>query len=799
MPLVAKDIKYIAIQGAGGKGASYLGVLSALERLEILPFDKSNKNETSNQLKGISGTSAGSITAVMLALGYTAEEIDSIAIQKAWFQKVLNEAYYKGRYRAYKKTKKDDDEIMGFYKEKSKGKGQKVNFKDKMTLSSSYVRFSDKSLVSLSPIDTISGKSSNKYLFHYFISIVMNNIKEFIEDIETSDIKRRINPFAMNMMREAGLELSRRLSHIADMVEALGVDRPNFFEDMAQDLKKEPNNDVEALWQFIIILIVEYIILPKIAQFLANLGEDQKNGCSKSEYNVRKSQEHWDMFKIYLKLYMGVNVGKNGFNIARLSVNFIDNFIDKIDTVLAFDFKDKQGAIQIEPVTAFFELFTTIGEVSLLLSKENKNYILMQGLKTLVAPVNALLNDGGILGGARARYVFSTFIYFAVEVQYVKDGTNYKPSDFKKREKEGNAIRITKNKTIVNILDKGKLEKYTIDEINNAREYLHIKEKAEGDTDKLIKHFGVSTKVEAEWLFRELRVKVNTITQQGSSAVDRARIICLKEDLLYIEEHFTFEKHKELFGIDLVICAANLTSKTSTYFNHTLTPDFPVGEACALSMSIPGLWKPIAVKYAPSPGKGRKEDGKETTDYEFYRKNYEGWFVDGGIYENLPLHAFNGYEEDTPKIYYTPQELADSIKYFPEKKVFGISYQSSHCLYKEEGNTETEITDKEVDKISMFNFGQKGFLSIFGDILGGLFGYSSKLRAINKDQKYSNCIIKANSGYLGMLDFNIPNHKKNEFCENIVETEKETLAMFGESMNSTQESDKKTKCKKSSK
>jgi predicted acylesterase/phospholipase RssA len=67
------DVAYLALEGGGGKGVTYLGAIRALERMEILPIDIRRPGE--NQIIGISGASAGAITALLLSLGLNSRRI----------------------------------------------------------------------------------------------------------------------------------------------------------------------------------------------------------------------------------------------------------------------------------------------------------------------------------------------------------------------------------------------------------------------------------------------------------------------------------------------------------------------------------------------------------------------------------------------------------------------------------------------------------------------------------------------------------------------------------------------------
>jgi predicted acylesterase/phospholipase RssA len=62
--LAASDIRYLAMEGGGGKGFAFLGALQVLEKLKVL-----------DQIEGYAGASAGAITAFMMSIGYTPAEL----------------------------------------------------------------------------------------------------------------------------------------------------------------------------------------------------------------------------------------------------------------------------------------------------------------------------------------------------------------------------------------------------------------------------------------------------------------------------------------------------------------------------------------------------------------------------------------------------------------------------------------------------------------------------------------------------------------------------------------------------
>jgi NTE family protein len=77
------DVHYLALEGGGGKGVTYLGAVRALENLGVLPIDLDRRGE--NQIRGISGASAGAITAMFLAMGFNSTELEQVLSNSSTF------------------------------------------------------------------------------------------------------------------------------------------------------------------------------------------------------------------------------------------------------------------------------------------------------------------------------------------------------------------------------------------------------------------------------------------------------------------------------------------------------------------------------------------------------------------------------------------------------------------------------------------------------------------------------------------------------------------------------------------
>lgn len=85
----------------------------------------------------------------------------------------------------------------------------------------------------------------------------------------------------------------------------------------------------------------------------------------------------------------------------------------------------------------------------------------------------------------------------------------------------------------------------------------------------------------------------------------------------------TFEEHYNYFHKELVITGSNLTTGKTVFFSAKETPKFPVADAVRISMSLPFIFKPYVIqekKYGYPPC---------------------GLYVDGGVFNNSPLHAFD--------------------------------------------------------------------------------------------------------------------------------------------------------------
>lgn len=111
-----KDLKYISLEGGGGKGAVYLGAIKALEKtfekhkaeFDLVGEKKSILDYHLNapytragypKIEGISGSSAGAITALPLALGLSSSDIETVLKGYEFEKEFMSSSLHEGKYR----------------------------------------------------------------------------------------------------------------------------------------------------------------------------------------------------------------------------------------------------------------------------------------------------------------------------------------------------------------------------------------------------------------------------------------------------------------------------------------------------------------------------------------------------------------------------------------------------------------------------------------------------------------------------------------------------------------------------
>ena len=182
-------------------------------------------------------------------------------------------------------------------------------------------------------------------------------------------------------------------------------------------------------------------------------------------------------------------------------------------------------------------------------------------------------------------------------------------------------------------------------------------------------------------------------------------------------KNVTFKQHSEHKGFKkLVVTGTNLTTGKTVLFSADETPDFPVADAVRISMSLPFIFKPYVI--------------------DERRKGFPpcGVYVDGGVFNNSPLHAFDD------EIWEAQEEAQRNSFSLPLSKAIGLrlTYEKPYTL---------PVRD------SLLNFFYPFLWTI---ALNGIFGTGESQVLRREENRY----ILLDNHPLWLLGFNPPKDDK---------------------------------------
>ncbi|QCO54680.1 hypothetical protein EOK75_02015 [Pseudorhodobacter turbinis] len=796
-------IKYIAIQGAAGKGAAYIGALQALETLGILAFDTNEKaSRNFSQLKGIAGTSAGSITAVMLSLGYTAAETNEMVIEDPLFALAFGEKPQAERYRAVHGAGDDASLEVGFLS----GRKLRKSFNDRTvsrqdllqdpyTISSRILKsFSTKSpelkdlrsLVHKHQKDIIGnawgilgGAIGSGVLKSLPDPVVLGNIADALYDdlySEYNEYRSLVKTLESWGKKQDGsthalgefagfLVMLPILSQFTDFIDGLFKSWKDARD--TGDLSGGKTLGVAAV-TMACLLVVSYLL----TQFFNHMEDDDNDRCSPENQIKRQMRASWELKKTLIRVIWQSNV-PNVPIITPLFRNIMK--LDELSPTKPVKTFNKSRELVTAQGKLLKELAGIIDEIltwspDALAARVGKEIPMFVG--ALVKPVQIMMSEGGLFDGARVRYIIARLIYEKVRVHPHYHGTN-KHKFSRRGEPLTSALQ---NETVQAFGPDENVKRLTPknrkniqDKVNTAeKELIRLEALPEADPQALAE------------LNAELAALLGEMTREPKStpypASARGRLDALHTllDIESIRDHFdiiqteySFERHKALFPHHLVLSAANISIGEGCYFNASLTPDFPIVDALGMSMSIPGIWRPVAVKYRPANGAGRQLPNEQGQDKNFYDRNYFGWFVDGGVFENLPLFAFNGYQtpkgrEIDPHLQTPLEATIQNLDGFPEGQILGISNSGSKCVVVDDGDgpkpalKSGKVRQQDAMRLpnpqGHFKTNKISFGAVLGSTFEGIFGDAFKLRGYEAEP-YQSHILPVDYGFMGALEF----------------------------------------------
>jgi predicted acylesterase/phospholipase RssA len=203
--------------------------------------------------------------------------------------------------------------------------------------------------------------------------------------------------------------------------------------------------------------------------------------------------------------------------------------------------------------------------------------------------------------------------------------------------------------------------------------------------------------------------------------------------------NITFKEYYAVTGIDLVVTGTNISQGKPKYFSVYHTPDFPVILAVCISMTFPVVFKPKYVEF---------QVNKALDKFDDYNLGYKGMYVDGGMLNNLPFHAFDkivtleaikGFSKDLKEInlvkyrldFSTINEIkiASSLPFGPEplnEKVLGIRCDKPSTIRE----TAAKINE------DMLNAKAKNIVDLLGNMVDTFMypGESGQIRT-NKEKE----------------------------------------------------------------
>jgi NTE family protein len=130
----------------------------------------------------------------------------------------------------------------------------------------------------------------------------------------------------------------------------------------------------------------------------------------------------------------------------------------------------------------------------------------------------------------------------------------------------------------------------------------------------------------------------------------------------------TFANFREMGCLDLHIVASNLTRHRAEVFSYDNTPHVAVADAVRMSMSIPFFFESLQF------------DGEAFGSGDYY--------VDGGVYDNYPIHVFD-----------TPKYAKNNLRYSE-----GVNWETLGCFLYPMHMEENSQPDKESNPNNFWNY-----------------------------------------------------------------------------------------------
>lgn len=310
--------------------------------------------------------------------------------------------------------------------------------------------------------------------------------------------------------------------------------------------------------------------------------------------------------------------------------------------------------------------------------------------------------------------------------------------------------------------------------------------------DTLVDQYGIGNISRESFNKKTIKAQMNAIWQaqemndplkrENARRQHQAAYLPIKDQISWIRDELTFEKLFDYSKIDTCITGANVSRSFPVFFRKGLTPDFPVTDAVIMASAFPFLFKQKAVRYRPADpetGKTFSESGNSNLnevishfglsgEYNkrdwFYDTYYTGYFQDAGIFNNLPIHAFNfasPLEANGSKGVVDEKALPQEMMTRPlNPNIIGFELTNEDLAesihpnraYRPPLNIFTDAPEKYSENFYSVNGRHRNLSGVLGGLEGAFYGASGHLRHIEpQTQKAILPIITGNMGLFDMI------------------------------------------------
>lgn len=819
------EMDFIAFEGGAAFGLAYPSAMYCLEKAFEANEDKKREMDTGPGFKwpvrGVSGTSIGATFAYLFALGYSAEEVCELAVRDRLFSKVFEEKLEYGRVLAAASDKLNGKTRLGWYGDSSihrkdhwklndllkasTREGLEDENKDtrdwaKKLLDAEMIKLlKDEGLITplsilIAPALKILGLPDGKGSIEKGISkLVVEVLVDALLSIAGDPQKRFFDEFRLaRLSEEINKSFNTKMKERFFIVEQALGDTP-----------------VARVYGWFPLLVVAVLLLRVDRWYFAAINKRTrgKKNDFLSPDKLDEIQERQVREWVESQEDDGINRNHRIFwynfmtmlGLVWRNLMTDQNFLRHWKSLIAMT--KKLGYTLVKDDGGLEEFFKKLTFELVKLSF----FFLTSPILHLA--LKAVIDEGGLMNGQKIRdlLVFATFNKCSIQPDPDRTGA------WKLVRRPQTLVKTLNNLT-------SKSRSYERMEFANAHgaKLSNIRFKPLASKRRERKRFrdvddtlfaaltaverkiiedGLTARedIEARWKGEtDDLAELARAAQVALATDDQAEFYPVEEQFRIIEEELTFEKLHAMLGIDLVCTSANYTTSSACYWRRSLTPDFPVIEAARTAGAFPGLFKPTAIAYRPAStdkGFGSAQDqtaqdhspcrdeavSSDTLDQIkpglpytvrdwFYDTHYRGYFNDAGVFNNLPIHAFNGMlskDAELPEGMIDPAEFHmphESLQKPLNSKVLGIELSNqdlSHYItkdrmyrpppspfargYKYRAGMRDELDNR-----------LRSFSGLLGNILNALYAMSGKFRRL--DPEVERAIVPVIHGNIAMWD-----------------------------------------------